>query len=105
MTILALFFLEEIALFAAILGFYLGFLMVKETQTQFEKVKGKRLWVKQGIGFALLGLILLPTLIPSFPGMGTIGPTKSFLLYFLGGLWISAGYPWLYEKVIKKYHR
>ena len=104
LTLLGLFFLEEVAIFAAILGFYLGYIVLKEKEIPITEVKGWQLASKQVFGFAVFFLFLLPYLLP-LNGYAALSPPIFFIVHFVGGLWISLLYPVLYEKLIKKYHR
>ncbi|MAG22033.1 MAG: hypothetical protein CL943_01840 [Candidatus Diapherotrites archaeon] len=101
----ALVFASNVPLAAMLLGFFGGFFLLKELGFKGEKVTGKLLLLKEGIGFAGLGILIFA--IPYFTGIqlpfgfGQQGDTRGFLLYGLIGLWVSFIWPIGYQKLLK----
>ncbi len=93
-SILLLIYYRESALPAAFIGFYAGFFTLKEVEYPHKCERGKSLWVKEGLGLAGIGALLLAYF---FSG--------SFLLEFalmgLAGLWISFIWPLIFDHSLK----
>ncbi|MFH1751390.1 MAG: phosphatase PAP2 family protein [archaeon] len=89
---------ESIIAFSAILGYYVGFFTLRELSKRKESNIGifsLQFLPKQVLGFIVLGLIFIPTLFYTETDL-------QFLLYFIGGLWVSFLYPLLLEKGFKR---
>lgn len=93
--VLAVFF-EPSVLVVTVLGFYGGFFLLKELELKSEYVEGRNFYQKTILGFIGLGLILSPIVI-----FQNITSPLLLLLFFISGAWISAVYPFLYNKVFK----
>jgi len=91
----ALAFLNQLPLIAGMLGFYAGFFASKELRMEPFALKRHHLRVKWFLGFAgLFVLLVVPMAVPGLSGLET------FLVYFVGGLWISFVYPWIYDNLV-----
>jgi undecaprenyl-diphosphatase len=86
-------FLDVPVMAVAVLGVYAGFYASREIGLKQSPVRGIRLPVKLSGGLASL-LVLF---------FGTFFATASApLAAFLAGIWITLGYPFLYEKIVKR---
>jgi membrane-associated phospholipid phosphatase len=92
--LLALFW-EKPALVAVLLGFYAGFFWGKEIGLKQSPVHHSVHVVKLVLGLIALGIILLPALV-------WLNGWYQYGLFFLGGLWVSFLYPWLFEKAVRQ---
>lgn len=83
--------LRSFALGSGLLGYFAGVFAFKLLEKDQEKVKGKKLWVKEIIGFTGLGILGILAFTTEFEAEAL----------FLGGLWITLIYPIIFEKLLK----
>lgn len=84
--------LSSVPLGTALIGYYIGFFLLKKIGLHEKKLSGKKLLLKQLLGFIGLGLIA-----------GTIifAPDFQIIEYGFIGFWISCLWPLVFEKAIK----
>ena len=92
LSITVSFALRSLALASGLFGFFAGIFGFKLLDMDSSKLSGKKLFLKEIIGFAGLGLIIFAAQLEA------IEPEA----YFLAGAWISFIYPLLYEKFLHK---
>jgi len=80
------------ALASGLFGYFAGIFSFKLLNRDSTKVSGKALWAKEIFGFLVLGALLITS------NVFMVEPEA----YFLGGLWITLIYPFLYEKAVSK---
>lgn len=87
---------EPMALIALFLGYYIGFFWFREMGVSITPVKGYQLVRKLFNGFIpLLAIVLFNSLkFNSWQGAGLL----SSFLFFVAGVWVTLGYPILYER-------
>ncbi|VVB98956.1 PAP2 superfamily protein [uncultured archaeon] len=83
------FMFRPLALGSGLLGFFAGGVAFKLLGMDSQKISGNALWVKEAVGFAVLGATVLSGIM--------LGMEPE--AYFLGGAWASLIYPALYEKI------
>lgn len=99
-AVVALFLIHTPALAGSMLGFYAGFFAWKERKKPSEILRGKRLLVKCAIGF--VGVLAILQVFPhTYEGISPLGPL-AYVVYFVGGFWISFLWPWIFEKALKR---
>ncbi len=94
--LVSIFFVSIIEYSSSLLGFYFGFFLLKEIEFNQSKLENKNSLIKkQLIGFLLLlGIVAL--------GFYLKEPLIKSFVFFFSGLWISAVYPFLFEKFSNK---
>mgnify|MGYP002641906592 CR=1 FL=1 len=103
--LLVLVFLQNIPLVAVLLGYYVGFFLLKEIGFEQKKEElATGLW-KVAAGCIGTGLVLLPIVL--FSGFGVIAlhsetTAAAFVSFGAAGFWASFGLPWLWKKLIMK---
>ncbi len=98
-AVLGLVFLQQVPLAAALIGFYIGFFLFKEMDLKQTKLTGKSIALKQGAGFAFLVGVFIATK-DFWVGNMHVTSAEQFLLYLIGGFWISWAYPVLVERLL-----
>ncbi len=81
---------RPLAVVSGPLGFFAGMFLFKLLKMNSTRVFGTVLWVKEIIGFAVLGAIAMASPAGLEPEA-----------YFVGGIWITFLYPFLYEKIAR----
>ncbi|MEK6957605.1 MAG: phosphatase PAP2 family protein [archaeon] len=84
--------LRDLAIASGFLGYFGGVFAFKLMNMDSQKLSGKKLWVKEIIGFAGLGGIVVLTQFSAV----------SAEAYFLAGAWITFAYPALYGRIAIK---
>ncbi len=84
--------LRDLAIASGFLGYFGGVFAFKLMNMDSVRLSGKKLWVKEIIGFAGLGGIVVLTQFS----------VVSAEAYFLAGAWITFAYPALYERIAIK---
>ena len=95
-SIIILIFFSNLTILSIVLGYYFGFFIVKEKRWDF-----KEIGIKEWIPKSLIGIIILGAI--AFLALKSGNTSIETLLFFIGGVWISLIYPYLYAK-IKKQH-
>jgi undecaprenyl-diphosphatase len=91
LTVIAVLFIEQIGIIAAVLGFYAGLFLYDESHENMKKLKGIELvkvWIGGAVGWAVI-LAANISMTGSWEGFGIL----SFILYFIAGFWATYGYP------------
>jgi len=82
---------QPLALTIGLLGYFAGIFTFKLLKMDSTRLTGKKLWLKEAIGFAGLGLIYI-----------LFDPNVDLVAMFTAGLWITLIYPLLFEKINPK---
>jgi len=101
LAVLAVMFLRSFPMAGLFIGFYAGFFLFKEMDLDQSILLKKWLAIKYAIGFAFLGTIFLlgENALPIGMVFDHVG---QFVLYAIGGFWISWIWPVLFEKLFQE---